>query len=697
MAVINKLRNSKWVLVVILVSLLIFVLTDFLTGDKNFTNSSESVGEIDGTKITLPEFDAKYQDLLQQFENNGQFPTEDVKEQASMYAWNQFIQTYIIDKEYSKLGIDITPEESGRLLYSDDAHPTIKQYFSQDGVFSPSNVINFRNQVAKKDPKMMQQFELIVQQIALDVKSKKYNSLVSKSIYATSLDAEDDYFASSAEAIGKSLTINFANFDDKEFPVTDAELKSYFNKNKKDFKQKDSRDIEYVMINILPSRSDTAETLYELISMKESFESNDNDSIYVSLNSSLPFDNNYQSRGSYNKQIENTLFNSPLDTVIGPLFYDGGFSLFKVLDKKQDSVLYFSGVRVDIIVSGMTKQDTLAAIAKAKKLATESRGAQNSLEFFQSKANTGEIGPAYDMGWFREGTQPDEINKAIKNLSNEDFTVVKSPYGLNLIKLTTTPSRQLIKVAQVRKTVEPLSSTLDSLYNRLSDFRNTLEGKEGEFETQIKKFGFVKAIANNIKPDDKRMTAIPGTSDVVKWCYNEKRKKGDYSEVIVTDNLLVVAHLVKIKKEGTADFEDVKESIKPLVVNEKKAEKIKTQIADALKNGNTIEKVAEALKTVSYPINSLNFNSPNISYTGNDMSLVGYAFGLKPKTLSRPIVSSTGVHLLFIDEIKKPEMPASLKSRQDIIYMQKKQQVISSTFEALKKASNVKDERYKFY
>jgi peptidyl-prolyl cis-trans isomerase D len=697
MAVINKLRNSKWVLAVILVSLLIFVLTDFLTGDKNFTNSSESVGEINGTKITLPEFDAKYQELLQQFENNGQFPTDDVKEQASMFAWNQFIQSLIIDKEYAKLGIDITPEESGKLLYSDDAHPTIKQYFSQDGVFSPSNVINFRNQVAKKDPKMMQQFELIVQQIALDVKSKKYNSLVSKSIYATSLDAEDDYFASSSEAIGKSLTINFANLDDKEFPVTDEELKTYYKKHKEDFKQKQSRDIEYVMVNIQPSKADTLETLEELISMKSSFAENDNDSIFVSLNSSLPFDNNFQSRGSYNQQVEKALFNAPKDSVIGPLYYDGGFSLFKVVDTKLDSVLYYNAVRFDVIVTGMTKQDTLAAIAKAKKVAAESRGVQNSLEYFQNKSNSGEIGSAYDMGWFREGTQPDEINKAIKGLSNEDFTVVKSPYGLNLIKLTSTPSRQLIKVAQVRKAVEPMSSTLDSLYNRLSDFRNSLVGKAGEFESQIKKFGYVKAIANNIKPDDKKMTAIPGTSDVVKWCYNEKRQKDDYSEVIVTDNLLVVAHMVKIKEEGTADFEDVKESIRPLVINEKKAEKIKGQIADAMKKGDNIDKVAEALKAVAYPINSLNFNSPNISYTGNDMSLVGYAFGLKPKTLSRPIVSTTGVHLLYIDEIKKAELPASLKSRQDILYMQKKQQVISSTFEALKKACKVTDERYKFY
>jgi peptidyl-prolyl cis-trans isomerase D len=697
MAVINKLRNSKWVLVVILVSLLIFVLTDFLTGDKSLATSTDSVGEIDGTSIKLPEFDAKYRELLQQFENNGQFATEEVKQQASTYAWNQFIQTLVIDKEYEKLGIDITPEESSKLLYSDDAHPTIKQYFSQDGVFSPSNVVNFRNQVAKKDPKMMEQFELIVKQIALDVKSRKYNSLITKSIYATSLDAEDDYIANTAEAIGKSITISFNSIDNKEIEVTDAELKAYLKKNKDKFQQKASRDIEYVMINITATKADTLEAKYELESMISSFKTTDNDSVFVSLNSSNPFDVNYQSRGSYNKLIEPTLFNSPVDSVFGPIFFDGGYSLFKVLDKKKDSVMYYNAIRFEIPVVGGTKKDTLEAAAKARKITAESKNAKNAMEFLQNKFNNQEIGAVYDMGWFREGTQPDEINKALKKMSGLDYTTVNSYFGFNMISLNELPSNQLIKLAQVRKNVEPMSSTLDSLYNRISDFRNQLQGKDGEFEAAIKKYGFTKGIANNIKEDDNLMTGIPGTGDVVKWCYNDKTKKGEYSDVLVSDNFLIVAKMSKIKEEGTSDLEDVKDKVKEFVINEKKADKIKAKIEVALKGSKNIDEVASKLNIVAYPINQLNFVSNSIAYTGNDFSLVGYAFGLKLKTLSRPIVGQNGVHLLYIEDIKKPQMPENLKSRQETLYSSKKQQAVSQSFEALKKAANVQDNRRKYY
>jgi peptidyl-prolyl cis-trans isomerase D len=270
-------------------------------------------------------------------------------------------------------------------LYSDNAHPTIKQYFSQDGVFSPSNVINFRNQVAAKDPKSMEQFELIVKQIVLETKSRKYTSLISKSMYATALDAEDDFFASSAEAKGKSITLNFGNLEDKDFKVTDDELKSYLKKHASDFKQKEGRDLEYIMLSVLPTKQDTMAIKQEVESLIPTFRTTDNDSLYVAINSSEPFDPYFQSRGTYDKAIESRLFSAPKDSVIGPLYANGVFSLVKVIDSKLDSVSYITAFRAEIYVKGTTKQDTLDAIAKAKKLAAESKSSADPFSFLQQK------------------------------------------------------------------------------------------------------------------------------------------------------------------------------------------------------------------------------------------------------------------------------------------------------------------------
>ena len=57
MAILNKLRNSTWVLMLILVSLVLFVVSDYFSSKSKFGfGSAQSVGEVAGTKISVVEF-----------------------------------------------------------------------------------------------------------------------------------------------------------------------------------------------------------------------------------------------------------------------------------------------------------------------------------------------------------------------------------------------------------------------------------------------------------------------------------------------------------------------------------------------------------------------------------------------------------------------------------------------------------------
>ncbi len=700
MAVLNKLRNSTWVLILVLVSLVLFVVSDYFSSNSRFGfGGAQNVGTIAGTDISLIEFDSRYKELHAQLLSSGSEDNDATREQASSYAWNQFVQSLIIDKEFAKLGIEVSVDESGKLLYSDDAHATIKQYFSnENGEFSPSNVSNFYKMKAKKEPKAMEQFELILKQVFMEVQSRKYNSLVSKSMYATSLDAEDDYFASATSYSGKSLSLNFASIEDKSIKITDEDLKDYISRNKDEFKQKASRDLEYILINISPAKEDTLAVKEELSMDMQGLASADDDSSFVNLNSSQPYSGLYQSHGSFRKEFEPALFSAPQDSVVGPFYYDGGYSIYKITGKKTDSVFYFHAIKAELAVKGTTKQDTLDAMALGRKLGAESNSAPNSLDFFNSKSNTGEITYAQDLGWLREGAQTPEVNDAVKNLTAGQSTVVKSIYGLSIVKLIEPKSYDLIQVAEVRKLVEPLKATEDAAYQKASDFRSGLTGnKKGEFEALTKKFGIAKSVANNIKESDKTMTGIPGTLDVVRWAWAEEREVDDYSDVISAGDMLIVAHLVRIKKEGTAEVDDVRDKVTRLVLNEKKAEILKKQLDDATKKHKTMEDVAMAVKSVAQPFFNLNFYATNVQFAGNDPKLVGFVCGLKPNQISKPFVSSEGVHLILLEKIDVPELPKDLSSRKSIMYQQKKQQAYNSVFEALKKAADLKDERFKFY
>ena len=700
MAVLNKLRNSTWVLIVVLVSLGLFVASDYFSNSNkySFGGSNQSVGEIDGKKISLQDFDVRYKNLLTQIASNGSGETEENKDQASMYAWQQFIQEMVFDKEYEKLGVDVSVEEAGKLLYSEDAHPTIKKYFSNNGVFNPSNVIEFKNQQAKKDPKLMEQFELIINQIIGEVKYRKYNSLLSKSLYATNLDAEDDLLSAQGNINGKSITLNFANIEDKTIKFTDADLKEYINKHKDEFKQKASRDLEYILVDVSPTQADTMALVNELAAELPTFNAAENDSIYVTLNNSLtPFDTNYQSRGSYDKTIENRLFSATKDSAFGPVFYNGGYSLFKVIDTKKDSNFYFHAIKVEIPIKGATNADTALALANAKKLISEAGSSANALDFYNGKINSGEVIYAQDLGWLREGSQMIEVNKAIKTMTAGQSVAIKTMAGVSIVKLLEPKSYDLIKVAELRRNVEPLQATEDAAFQKASNFRSALTGKTGEFDELTKKMGIPKSVANNVKEFDKTMTGIPGTREVVRWAYAEDREEGDNSDVITCDNLLIVANLKRIKEEGTADVEDVREKVTRLVINEKKAEILKAKFDKAMQSSKSMDQIAAAVQSIVQPFNNINFNAQSVPFAGNDPKLIGYVCGLKVNQISRPIISNDGVHVIMVENASFPQVPSDLSMNKMMVYAQKKQQVYNLVQEALKKARNVKDERGKFY
>jgi peptidyl-prolyl cis-trans isomerase D len=702
MATLNKLRNSKIVLIVVLISLGLFVASDYFSNSNKYSfGSSQVVGEIDGHDITYQEFDVAYKDFLDKMEKNGTPETEQSKEQASSYAWEEFMQKYIVNKQYDKLGIDVSPDEAGMLLYSETPHQYVQQYFSQfseDGIFRPANVIKAKN-MGKKDPNVKQFFDNIANEVFKAVMNRKYTSLITKSLYATKLDEEDDYYSSQTTVTGKAVALNFSTIEDKSIKISDSDLEDYIKKHKSEFKQEDSRDIEYVLFNIAPSKEDTLTLKDELKSEIPNFASTKEDSLFTVVNGIQAFDPAYKSRGGFNPAVEQSLFSATKDSVIGPLYYDGGYSIFKVTDIKMDSLATYHAIKSEVIVKGATKKDTTDAIAAAKKVALESKGTANTLEFLNSKTDI--LSYSYDMGWFKEGSQEPEVNKALKAIGSNNATVIKgmSRSGLSLITLVEPPSNKSIQVAEVRRMIAPLKSSEDAAFQKAMDFRNSLTGAKGEFEAKSQKAKVSKSIANNVKESEKAVSNLPGTQEVVRWAFAKERKEGDYTDVISTDYMLMVAHMVKIKKEGTAKVDDVREKVTALVMNEKKAEILKESFNKAMSSGKSIEDIAGAVKSTVVPIERASFQIPGLQFAAGDGKLVGFVCGMKAKELSKPVVGKEGVYVFYVDNITKPaaEKPEEVKMRQQYMFGQQKQQAYNMAYEGLKKIAKVKDERFRFY
>ena len=92
----------------------------------------------------------------------------------------------------------------------------------------------------------------------------------------------------------------------------------------------------------------------------------------------------------------------------------------------------------------------------------------------------------------------------------------------------------------------------------------------------------------------------------------------------------------------------------------------------------------------------INFSSISIPSAGMEPKVIGAATALPEGALSEPVQGNNGVYVIVVNEIRQSEESNTLttKSRID---MMRQSRVYSEAYEALVDASNIKDNRAKFF
>ena len=125
MAVIQKLRNSGLVVVVIIAALVLFVVGDILTGNRlGLGDDLQGVaGSINGNQVKTKDLESKAQNLFNTFleraqegELNDPENFKKALEQAWSQGWSEILRNQTIDKELELSGVRITDEDINDLL-----------------------------------------------------------------------------------------------------------------------------------------------------------------------------------------------------------------------------------------------------------------------------------------------------------------------------------------------------------------------------------------------------------------------------------------------------------------------------------------------------------------------------------------------------------------------------------------------------
>lgn len=699
MGIMNFLRErlGKIVAITIGVSLFAFIATEVITSGKSFfKGSANEVGEVDGKKITIEDFNKRVDQQIAQYKQqtgqsnlNAQF-TGMIQDNI----WNQMLTQSIVQKEIDRLGISVGAAETQDMVSGPNPAQQIVQNFSnqQTGQFDRNGLIEFlgRMKVAKASDPMKQNWDAFVDQLIESKKAEKYLALVKNGVYVNSLDAQDDYEAKNRLVNFKYVSADYTSIPDAKVTLTDDDYKSYYDEHKNMFKnQQELRSFDYVAFNGAPSKEDSAAVKASVEKLIPEFKASTNDSNFVALNAETKANLVYQKKGQLEPKLDTVMFNSPNGTVYGPYYSNGAYKIAKLVDAHigPDSVTarhILIPITTDV-ASAKAKADSLKKLIESGKKTFADLATTNSVD--KNSAVKGG-----DLGTFGRGAMIPAFEDAVFNGKKGDLKVVVSQYGVHLIEIMNQKgSSKVVKVAVVDKPLTPSSKTQTAAFSKAQGFLASVT--KDNFDDEAKKEGLSKKTAEDITGTAGSAAGLESIRDLVRWAFNDA-SVGDITDKVYTSgDTYVVAKLTEVKPKGILSLDNVKKQIKPAVLNIAKAKMLTQKFEDALKSASTIDQVGQKVGTTVTPVQNIVFANPVIPGAAQENKLIGTIFASQPNKLSKPVEGEKGVYVFVVDSFINPPALTNTLRQKEQMSQALAQRAEGMVLEALKDKAAIKDYR----
>lgn len=700
MATLEKIRNRAGVLVAVVIGLALFafILGDILgSGPSLFTNRQFEIAEIAGKSISYENFQQKVDQLTDIYMlNTGESSLDaETHERILEEAWQVLLREIILEEEYERLGIEVSAEELFDMVQGRNIHPIVRQLFTDPstGTFDQSAVIQFLRSMNQDPTGQQRAYWLYVErEITRERKLAKYNNMIAKGLYITPLQAEFAWNANNKSVDFDFIVQRFDTVDDSLVSVAPADIRRYYRRNRDDFSQTASRDIEYISFDIAPSEDDDRAAREWIEEMEEEFQEVEEVRQFINLNSDVPFDRRNYSYEELPETIAEFMFSAEPGDIYGPYFENSRYKLSRLVEINfvPDSIrarhiLIQPGPELDY-QQAQNRADSLLDAAR--------RGESFEMLAMQFSDDMGSRFEGGNLGWFTEGMMVEEFNNATFSAPRGEFFIVETPFGFHIVQVTDR-SREEKKIvyATLAREVTPSSATYQRIYSRASQFRgmnNTYE----QFSEAAAEQGLPVRVADNILINDKELPGLPNARELVRWAYDAREKA--ISPIMEIGDRFVIAALTSVRQEGYQSREDVSDEIEGILIRQLKAEIIAARLQERIDAGEELYSIANSLNTNVEQAANISFTSFSVPVAGIEPRLIGTATTIDENRLSGPVIGENGVYLLEVTSISIPE-EKDLEMEKNRLVNSIRARVNFDVFEALREQANVKDNRHQFF
>ena len=318
MATLEKIRNKAGLLVIVVgLALFAFIIGDFLnSGSTYFRQTQEVVAEVNGEVIKINDYQSRVDEMTEMYKTQSGQNTlpDEYTTQIRESVFASIVREIVLAEQADQLGLTISSEELFDMVQGENVSPMIQQMQMfvnpETGAFDKNALLNFLKTISADNASMPAEQQAQIAQarsfwmfweknIKQQRLEQKYATLLSKAIVANSIDAKELFNETADNSDIAYAMQSYASIPDSTIKVSDSEIKALYNDKKELFKQKESKVVKFIAVDILPSQEDHDNVSKDIEEIKNEFTTSAKVADLVNEYSDVPYVDAYFSASAF--------------------------------------------------------------------------------------------------------------------------------------------------------------------------------------------------------------------------------------------------------------------------------------------------------------------------------------------------------------------------------------------------------------
>ena len=708
MALIGKIRKNFWFVLILLgLALAAFILMDMTSaGNAGGAPTSLTMGSVGGKKIDYRAFQTTESAY---FRNSGgdAFSTRKT-------IWDFYVQKALLENEAEDLGLTVSKDELMDLQFGANQSEIIRRNWSnpQTGQLDQASLQQFKTAIEngeEMNPEFRSYWAEQEKQIVKEQLEGKLNTLVSKSIYTPIWMAEESFKMDNTKVDFNYVKVPFTSIDGSGVTVTDEAITQFLANNEDEYRvDEETRILEYVSFNVVPSAADSVAIYDQVNAMKAELMSKgttEEDSLYAIANNGS-CSHLYGSGDLMPLSAREQIKSLEPGQSYGPFAENGVYLVVKMIDKRSipDTVAarhILKNADINNPISVASARTFIDSIKRAYVSGTpfDTLSLRHS-DDASNKANGGDLGR-----FTQERMVPEFATASFQGRTGGLYTVT-TQFGVHLLEVTDrvfNDNNPKYRIATVAQPIKPSQDSQDAAYDKATEIisNNT---EIADVKAAIANMGGVSVQSSApLTSNDYAVGTLPpnqATRDMIKWAFDPSTEIGDVSGDIFRftdpvqyyENNYVLVSLNSILPKGIPPASAMRSTVESRVMDKLKAEKF---IAGW--NFNNINEAASSQGLSVETASDVGSKTTLIPVIGKEPDVLTAAHQTAVQGISKPIIGNSGVYVL--SPISKAEagaatnLPFLKKSLSGTVQSQVDFNIIKN----MTKRADVKDERSTFF